>query len=82
MHPVLPEDSEREGSLEEELGALPHPSTSADGEHRGGRTRDPILLPLPGPLFTEGLADSALEDGECLVDPGPSTGPRALPVCV
>lgn len=66
MHPVLPEDSEREGSLEEELGALPHPSTSADGEHRGGRTRDPILLPLPGPLFTEGLADSALEDVESL----------------
>ncbi|XP_004778523.1 rho guanine nucleotide exchange factor 11 isoform X7 [Mustela putorius furo] len=65
-HPVLPEDSEREGSLEEELGALPHPSTSADGEHRGGRTRDPILLPLPGPLFTEGLADSALEDVESL----------------
>ncbi|XP_032173964.1 rho guanine nucleotide exchange factor 11 isoform X6 [Mustela erminea] len=65
-HPVLPEDSEREGSLEEELGALPHPSMSADGEHRGGRTRDPILLPLPGPLFTEGLADSALEDVESL----------------
>ncbi|XP_022346875.1 rho guanine nucleotide exchange factor 11 isoform X5 [Enhydra lutris kenyoni] len=65
-HLVLPEDPEQEGSLEEELGALPHPSTSADGEHRGGRTRDPILLPLPGPLFMEGLADSALEDVESL----------------
>ncbi|XP_045838463.1 rho guanine nucleotide exchange factor 11 isoform X6 [Meles meles] len=66
MHPVGPEDPEREGSLEEELRALPRPSTSLDGEHRGGRTRDPILLPLPGPLFTEGLADSALEDVESL----------------
>ncbi|KAI5758356.1 ARHGEF11 [Gulo gulo luscus] len=65
-HPVLSEEPEREGSLEEELGAPPHPSTSAGGEHRGGRTRDPILLPLPGPLFTEGLADSALEDVESL----------------
>lgn len=80
-HPVLPEDSEREGSLEEELGALPHPSTSADGEHRGGRTRDPILLPLPGPLFTEGLADSALEDGECLVNPWSLHRPEGSP-CV
>lgn len=52
---------------EEELGALPHSSASLDSEPRGSRTRDPILLPLPGPLFMEGLADAALEDGECLL---------------
>ncbi|XP_058910118.1 rho guanine nucleotide exchange factor 11 isoform X4 [Kogia breviceps] len=66
-HPVLLEGSEQEGSIEEEeLGTLPHPSASLDGENRGSRTRDPILLPLPGPLFMEGLADAALEDVENL----------------
>lgn len=61
-------DAEQEGSVEEEeLGALPHSSASLDSKHRGSRTRDPILLPLPGPLFIEGLADAALEDGECLL---------------
>ncbi|XP_035577902.1 rho guanine nucleotide exchange factor 11 isoform X2 [Zalophus californianus] len=65
-HPALLEDPEQEGSLEEELGALPHPSAALDGENRGGRTRDPILLPLPVPLFLDGLADSALEDVESL----------------
>uniref|UniRef100_A0A452RHH0 Rho guanine nucleotide exchange factor 11 n=1 Tax=Ursus americanus TaxID=9643 RepID=A0A452RHH0_URSAM len=65
-HAGLLDDPEQEGSIEGELGALPHPSASLDGENRGGRTRDPILLPLPGPLFTEGLADSALEDVESL----------------
>ena len=61
-------DAEQEGSVEEEeLGALPHSSASLDSEHRGSRTRDPLLLPLPGPLFIEGLADAALEDGECLL---------------
>lgn len=74
-HSVLLEDLKHEGSMEAtELGALPHASTSLDGENRGGRTRDPIVLPLPGPLFMEGLADAALEDGECLV--GPSSGPQ------
>lgn len=68
-HPGQLEDPEQEGSIEEELGALPHPSASLDVESRGGRTRGPILLPLPGPLFMEGLADSALEDGECLLGP-------------
>ncbi|XP_028344556.1 rho guanine nucleotide exchange factor 11-like isoform X3 [Physeter macrocephalus] len=66
-HPVLLEGPEQEGSIEEEeLGTLPHPSASLDGENRGSRTRDPILLPLPGPLFMEGLADAALEDVENL----------------
>uniref|UniRef100_A0A8C0CCV5 Rho guanine nucleotide exchange factor 11 n=1 Tax=Balaenoptera musculus TaxID=9771 RepID=A0A8C0CCV5_BALMU len=66
-HPVLLEGPEPEGSIEEEeLGTLPHPSASLDGENRGSRTRDPILLPLPGPLFMEGLADAALEDVENL----------------
>ena len=62
----LLDDPEQEGSNEGELGALPHPSASLDGENRGGLTRDPILLPLPGPLFMEGLAHSALEDVESL----------------
>lgn len=67
-HSALLADAEQEGSVEdEELGALPHPSASLNSEYRGSRTRDPILLPLPGPLFMEGLADAALEDGECLL---------------
>ncbi|XP_064138815.1 rho guanine nucleotide exchange factor 11 isoform X6 [Loxodonta africana] len=66
-HPVLPEDPEQEGTGEEEkLGALPHPSSSLVGENTGIRTRDPIHLPLPGPLFMEGLAEAALEDVENL----------------
>ncbi|XP_054419070.1 rho guanine nucleotide exchange factor 11 isoform X3 [Pteronotus mesoamericanus] len=66
-HPVLLEDPEHESSIEEkELGALPHPSTSLDGENRGSRTRNPIVLPLPSPLFMEGLADAALQDVENL----------------
>ncbi|XP_031509856.1 rho guanine nucleotide exchange factor 11 isoform X8 [Papio anubis] len=66
-HPVLLEDPEQEGSAEEEeLGVLPCPSTSLDGENRGIRTRNPIHLAFPGPLFMEGLADSALEDVENL----------------
>uniref|UniRef100_A0A2K5CC14 Rho guanine nucleotide exchange factor 11 n=1 Tax=Aotus nancymaae TaxID=37293 RepID=A0A2K5CC14_AOTNA len=66
-HPVLLEDPEQEGSVEEEeLGVLPCPSTSLDGENRGIRTRNPIHLAFPGPLFMEGLADSALEDVENL----------------
>lgn len=52
----------------EELRALPHPSPSLDGENRGIRTRDPVLLALAGPLVMEGLADAALEDGKCLKD--------------
>ncbi|XP_061258972.1 rho guanine nucleotide exchange factor 11 isoform X8 [Bos javanicus] len=78
-------DAEQEGSVEEEeLGALPHSSASLDSKHRGSRTRDPILLPLPGPLFIEGLADAALEDVENLrhlilwsLLPGHPTDPRA-----
>ncbi|XP_055259963.1 rho guanine nucleotide exchange factor 11 isoform X9 [Moschus berezovskii] len=84
-HSALLADAEQEGSVEEEeLGALPHPSASLDGEHRGSRTRDPILLPLPGPLFMEGLADAALEDVENLrhlilwsLLPGHPADPRA-----
>ncbi|XP_058395481.1 rho guanine nucleotide exchange factor 11 isoform X1 [Diceros bicornis minor] len=84
-HPVLLEDPEQEGSVEEEeVGVLPHASTSLDVENRGSRTRDPILLPLPGPLFMEGLADAALEDVENLrhlilwsLLPGHSVEPQA-----
>ncbi|XP_012514361.1 PREDICTED: rho guanine nucleotide exchange factor 11 isoform X1 [Propithecus coquereli] len=66
-HPVLLEDPEQEGRVEEEdLGVLPHPSASLDEESRGTLTRAPIHLALPGPLFMEGLADSALEDVENL----------------
>ncbi|XP_020019030.1 rho guanine nucleotide exchange factor 11 isoform X3 [Castor canadensis] len=61
------EQPEQEGSVgEEKPGALSHPSPCLDGEIRGIRTRDPIHLALPGPLFMEGLADSALEDVENL----------------
>lgn len=74
-HPVPLEDPEQEGSIEEELGALSHPPAALDAENRGRRTRDPILLSLPGPLVMEGLADAALQDGECL--PGP-TDPSTL----
>ncbi|XP_057583048.1 rho guanine nucleotide exchange factor 11 isoform X7 [Hippopotamus amphibius kiboko] len=66
-HPVLLEGPEQEGSIEEEeLATLPHPSASLDEENRGSRTRDHIILALPGPLFMEGLADAALEDVETL----------------
>nr|XP_036872530.1 rho guanine nucleotide exchange factor 11 isoform X2 [Manis javanica] len=65
--PALLEDPKQEGDIEEGgLGAPPHPSASLDGENRGSRTRDPIILPLPGPLFVEGLASAALEDVENL----------------
>lgn len=85
QHPVLPEAPEHAGSVdEEELGVLPPPPVSLDGENRGGRTRDPIILPLPGPLLLEGLADSALEDVESLRQlmlwrllPGHATEPQA-----
>nr|XP_015103730.1 rho guanine nucleotide exchange factor 11 isoform X4 [Vicugna pacos] len=84
-HPVPLKDPEQEGSTEEEeLGALPHPSASLDGENRGSRSRNPILLPLPAPLFMEGLADAALEDVENLrhlivwsLLPGQPTDPQA-----
>uniref|UniRef100_A0A8D2AR06 Rho guanine nucleotide exchange factor 11 n=1 Tax=Sciurus vulgaris TaxID=55149 RepID=A0A8D2AR06_SCIVU len=57
-----PEDPEQESSTEEEeSGAMPHLPASLDGEKR-----DPVQLALPGPLFIEGLADSALEDVENL----------------
>lgn len=62
---VAPEESEQEEGAEE-LRALPHPSPSLDGENRGIRTRDPVLLALAGPLLMEGLADAALEDVENL----------------
>ncbi|XP_035974146.2 rho guanine nucleotide exchange factor 11 isoform X9 [Halichoerus grypus] len=87
-HRALLEDPEQEGSLEEELGALPHPSAALGGESRGGRTRDPILLPLAVPLFLDGLADSALEDVEnlrhlilCSLPPGhrPEAQPAGEP---
>ncbi|XP_054547411.1 rho guanine nucleotide exchange factor 11 isoform X3 [Talpa occidentalis] len=66
MHPALLEDPGQESSIGEELHALPHPPVSLDAENRGSRTRNPILLPLPDPLFMEGLADAALEDVESL----------------
>ncbi|XP_053460181.1 rho guanine nucleotide exchange factor 11 isoform X4 [Nycticebus coucang] len=65
-HPALLEDPEQEGSEEEELGDLPHPSTSLDEKNRGALTRAPTHLALPGPPSMEGLADSALEDVENL----------------
>lgn len=43
---------------------MPHLPTSLEGEKK-----DPVQLALPGPLFIEGLADSALEDGEFLKNP-------------
>nr|XP_048309699.1 rho guanine nucleotide exchange factor 11 isoform X5 [Myodes glareolus] len=64
-HLVAQEKPEQEEDAEE-LRALPHPSPSLDGENRGIRTRDPVLLALTGPLLMEGLADAALEDVENL----------------
>ncbi|XP_063106411.1 rho guanine nucleotide exchange factor 11 isoform X5 [Cavia porcellus] len=83
--PVPPEEPEQRGSAEEEeLEALPLAPTSLNGENRGIRTRDLINLALPGPLFMEGLADSALEDVENLrhlilwsLLPGHTTDTRA-----
>ncbi|KAM4861057.1 rho guanine nucleotide exchange factor 11 isoform 4-T4 [Thomomys bottae] len=80
-----PEKPELEDSIEkEELRTLSHPSPCRDGENRIIRTRDPIHLALPGPLFMEGLADSALEDVENLrhlifwsLLPGHTTGTQA-----
>ncbi|XP_014445892.1 rho guanine nucleotide exchange factor 11 isoform X3 [Tupaia chinensis] len=67
LHPALLEDAGQEGSgEEEEPRALSHPPTPLDGENRGIRARGPSHLALPGPLFMEGLADSALEDVESL----------------
>ncbi|XP_048213912.1 rho guanine nucleotide exchange factor 11 isoform X3 [Perognathus longimembris pacificus] len=62
-----PEKPEQEGSPEkEELRTPSHPSLCPYGENMDIRTRDPVHLALPGPLFMEGLADSALEDVENL----------------
>lgn len=66
-HLVAQEKPEQEEDAEE-LRALPHLSPSLDGENRGLRKRDPVLLALTGPLLMEGLADAALEDGKCLKD--------------
>uniref|UniRef100_A0A3Q2IBK3 Rho guanine nucleotide exchange factor 11 n=1 Tax=Equus caballus TaxID=9796 RepID=A0A3Q2IBK3_HORSE len=84
-HPVMLEAPEQPGRVEEEeVRALPHPAASLDVENRASRTRDPILLPLPDPLFMEGLADAALEDVENLQHlilwsllPGHSVEPQA-----
>uniref|UniRef100_A0A673U7G6 Rho guanine nucleotide exchange factor 11 n=1 Tax=Suricata suricatta TaxID=37032 RepID=A0A673U7G6_SURSU len=65
-HQVPLEDPEQEGSTEEELGALPHPSATLDSEDTGHRTRGHILLSLPAPLAVEGLAEAALQDVESL----------------
>lgn len=51
---------------DEDLRTLPRAPPSLDGENRGVRTRDPVLLALTGPLLMEGLADAALEDVENL----------------
>ncbi|XP_006861801.1 PREDICTED: rho guanine nucleotide exchange factor 11 [Chrysochloris asiatica] len=66
-HPVLLEDPMQEGcGGEDELEAFPlHPS-HLDEENTAIKTRDHIHLPLPGFLFMEGLAESALEDVENL----------------
>lgn len=63
---VAQEEPEQEDA--EGLRTLPRPPPSLDGESRGIRTRDPVLLALTGPLLMEGLADAALEDGECFRD--------------
>ncbi|KAM9000268.1 rho guanine nucleotide exchange factor 11 isoform 3-T5 [Sarcophilus harrisii] len=63
-HQALLEEPEQEGS-EEELVA-PTSTSSLGGGGLGIRTRGAIHLPLPSPLFMEGLADSALEDVENL----------------
>ncbi|XP_068918943.1 rho guanine nucleotide exchange factor 11 isoform X2 [Petaurus breviceps papuanus] len=61
---ALLEEPEQEGS-EEELVA-PTSTSSLAGGGLGIRPRGAVHLPLPGPLFMEGLADSALEDVENL----------------
>ncbi|XP_056672202.1 rho guanine nucleotide exchange factor 11 isoform X9 [Monodelphis domestica] len=63
-HQALSEEPKQEGS-EEELVASKSMS-SLGGGGLGIRTRSTIHLPLPGPFFMEGLADSALEDVETL----------------
>ncbi|XP_012588793.1 PREDICTED: rho guanine nucleotide exchange factor 11 isoform X2 [Condylura cristata] len=66
-HPALLQGPGQESSRGgEELQAQPLPAASLDAETRGSRRREPILLPLPDPLFMEGLADAALEDVESL----------------
>ncbi|XP_031230140.1 rho guanine nucleotide exchange factor 11 isoform X4 [Mastomys coucha] len=62
---VTQEGPEQEEDAEE-LRTLPLPPPSLDGEDRGIKTRDPVLLALTGPLLMEGLADAALEDVENL----------------
>lgn len=64
---VTQEGPEQEEDAED-LRTLPRPPPSLDGEDRGIKTRDPVLLALTGPLLMEGLADAALEDGECFKD--------------
>lgn len=56
----------------QELAVLPQPPVPTPGENRGGRTREPLLLPLQDSLLLGGLAEAALEDGEC---PGPPAWP-------
>ncbi|XP_043857114.1 rho guanine nucleotide exchange factor 11 isoform X4 [Dromiciops gliroides] len=63
-HQALLEEPEQEGSEEEPVA--PTSTSSLGGGGPGIRTRGAIHLPLPGPLFMEGLADSALEDVENL----------------
>ncbi|KAM6217194.1 rho guanine nucleotide exchange factor 11 [Rhynchocyon petersi] len=83
--PVPLEDPEPEGhGQDEELRTLPHPLSPLDGLNTGTGTRNPIHLSFPGPLFMEGLAESALEDVENLrhliiwsLLPSNSTEPQA-----
>ncbi|XP_074079269.1 rho guanine nucleotide exchange factor 11-like isoform X5 [Macrotis lagotis] len=63
-HQALLEEPEREGSEEEFVA--PISTSSLGGGGLGIKTRGAVHLPLPGPLFMEGLADSALEDVENL----------------
>ncbi|XP_006895962.1 PREDICTED: rho guanine nucleotide exchange factor 11, partial [Elephantulus edwardii] len=84
-HLVSLEHPEQQGNGEDEkLGTLPHSPSPLDGENTSIRMRNPIHLPLPGPLFMEGLAESALEDVENLrhlilwsLLPSNSTEPQA-----
>uniref|UniRef100_A0A8D0G2Y5 Rho guanine nucleotide exchange factor 11 n=1 Tax=Sphenodon punctatus TaxID=8508 RepID=A0A8D0G2Y5_SPHPU len=67
--PVLPEEAEVEGSEEEEEPPPPasvEPLEVADEASPEERLGPDMHLPLPEPVFEEGLADSALEDVENL----------------
>ncbi|XP_054993658.1 rho guanine nucleotide exchange factor 11 isoform X3 [Sorex araneus] len=84
-HATLREAAEQGGSVPaEELAVLPQPPGPVSGENRGGRTREPLLLPLQDSLLLGGLAEAALEDVEnlrhlvlCSLLPGAPLEPQA-----